>query len=183
MILNKTTQEQSAHFKASHIETPIGQMVAVADANRLYLLEFQDQYRTENELEQLGRKIGSTVMYGITAPLDLITKELNRYFAGTLQIFKTPVFFLGTSFQKLTWDALQEIPYGHTRSYAEIAAQIERPSAFRAVANANSKNKLVIIVPCHRIINADGKLGGYSAGLERKQWLINHERDISLAPF
>jgi len=103
--------------------------------------------------------------------------ELNQYFEDKLQSFQTPLTFLGTPFQKQVWEELLKIPAGETRSYSEIAIAIGRPSAFRAVAQANGANQLALIVPCHRVINADGQLGGYGGGLTRKKWLLDHERE------
>jgi AraC family transcriptional regulator of adaptative response/methylated-DNA-[protein]-cysteine methyltransferase len=98
------------------------------------------------------------------------------YFDGNLTEFKTPLFFLGSSFQKQVWEALRKIPFGQTRSYAEMATFIGKPSAFRAVANANGANQLAIVVPCHRVINTNGDLAGYGGGIARKKWLIHHEQ-------
>jgi AraC family transcriptional regulator of adaptative response/methylated-DNA-[protein]-cysteine methyltransferase len=103
---------------------------------------------------------------------------LDNYFAGKLKQFKTPIFWSGSVFQKIVWDALVRIPYGETRSYADVAASLGKPSAFRAVANANGANPLAIVVPCHRVINTDGGLGGYGGGLARKKWLIDHEKQL-----
>lgn len=101
--------------------------------------------------------------------------ELERYFTSQLQTFTTPLFLTGTPFQNAVWQTLQKIPYGHTRSYKEIAVELAKPTAFRAVAQANAANMLSIIIPCHRVINSDQKMGGYSGGLARKEWLLTHE--------
>lgn len=103
-------------------------------------------------------------------------QELDSYFAGILKQFKTPLALIGTPFQLKVWAAVQEIPYGQTRSYAEIACAIGRPKAVRAVANAISANPIWIMVPCHRVIRSSGGLGGYAGGIERKKWLLAHER-------
>lgn len=109
------------------------------------------------------------------SPLDSIKIELFEYFNGQRTEFKTPLHIFGTDFRCRVWDALIKIPYGETRSYSDQAKAIEQPSACRAVANANGANRFAIVIPCHRIINRDGKLGGYAWGLERKAWLLEHE--------
>jgi methylated-DNA-[protein]-cysteine S-methyltransferase len=109
-------------------------------------------------------------------------EQLHEYFAGTRRAFDLPLEPAGTPFQKLAWDALLTIPYGETRSYGEQAAKIGRPHASRAVGAANGKNPISIIIPCHRVIGASGKLTGYGGGLPMKQWLLEHER-ASVQPY
>ncbi len=101
--------------------------------------------------------------------------QLNEYFEGKRQVFDLNLNPQGTDFQKTVWDALLTIPYGKTMSYLELSKQLGDVKAIRAVANANGKNPLWIIVPCHRIIGTDGNLTGYAGGLHRKQWLLEHE--------
>jgi methylated-DNA-[protein]-cysteine S-methyltransferase len=102
-------------------------------------------------------------------------RQLDAYFAGTLKTFDLPLCMNATPFTLEVWRALQGIPYAETLSYADVAERIGRRGAHRAVGNANGRNPFVIVVPCHRVIAAQGKLGGYSAGLERKVWLLTHE--------
>lgn len=102
-------------------------------------------------------------------------RQLTEYFAGTRHAFDLPLAPQGTPFQRLAWEALQQIPYGQTRSYQEQAAAIGRPAAVRAIGTANGRNPLSIIVPCHRVIGANGSLTGYGGGLGAKQWLLAHE--------
>ena len=159
------------------IDTPLGQMIAIADEHVLYILEFSDrQNRIERAIKQLSTTTKIIVTPGNTIITELIKAELDAYFKGSLKKFKTPLHTQGTSFQKSAWTNLQNIPYGQTKSYAEQAIVVGNKSAFRAVANANGANKLSIIIPCHRIINSNGKLGGYGGGIERKQWLLNFEK-------
>ncbi len=103
-------------------------------------------------------------------------RELSAYFGGRLKDFGIPVKPVGTPFQMKVWNALCEIPYGETRSYKEIAEAIGSPKAFRAVGMANNSNPIWVIIPCHRVIGADGSLVGYGGGLEVKEWLLNLER-------
>lgn len=167
--------KQNNVLKAHYIDTYLGLMVAVADEKVLYILEFFDKKCLEYEIKQLCVKIKSGITIGKTVPIISIEKELELYFKGRLRVFKTSVYFLGTSFQKIVWNNLKDIPYGETRSYLDQAKVMNKTSACRAVANANGANQLAIIIPCHRVIRRDGNLGGYSAGIQRKQWLIEHE--------
>ena len=152
-------------------------MLAISDDEALYLLEFVGRRGLEREIERLRLKTKSAIIPGRTRPIDLIEAELDSYFKGNIKSFKTPIHLLGTPFQKVAWNALIQIPYGETRSYSDQAVAINKPSAFRAVANANGANQLAILIPCHRIINSNGDLGGYGGGIERKKWLIEHERN------
>jgi len=101
--------------------------------------------------------------------------QLEEYFQGKRKVFDVPIQFIGTPFQIKVWKALMKIPYGETRSYREIAESIGHPGAVRAVGSANGKNRIPIIVPCHRVINTAGGLGGYGGGLSRKKMLLNLE--------
>jgi AraC family transcriptional regulator, regulatory protein of adaptative response / methylated-DNA-[protein]-cysteine methyltransferase len=163
-------------LKSSWLTTPLGPMLAIADEHALYLLEFAERRNLERELKQLPIKTGTTIIPGRTQPIDSIEQELTLYFAGSLKEFKTPVHLLGSPFQQSVWNTLITIPYGHTASYAQEATAMGKPSAHRAVANANGANQLAIIIPCHRIVQSNGKLGGYGGGIARKQWLLDHEK-------
>ena len=161
---------------ATWIDTPLGSMVAITDKEFLYLLEFVDRRGLEREVERLRQKLKIGIIPGRTPITTQIETELSAYFSGKSYQFHTPCFLLGSDFEKSVWKALQAIPVGQTCSYLDIAKTIDNPSAFRAVATANGKNQLALIIPCHRVINENGKLGGYGGGLNRKQWLINHEK-------
>lgn len=103
-------------------------------------------------------------------------KELDEYFAGHRQKFDVAVELEGTDFQKSVWVQLKNIPYGNTSSYGDIAKRIKNPNSFRAVGLANNRNKISIILPCHRVIGSDGSMVGYGGGLWRKEWLLEHEQ-------
>lgn len=103
-------------------------------------------------------------------------KQLEEYFAGKRKTFDLPLAPKGTDFQQRVWKALQEIPYGETRTYGEIAAAVGNPKAARAVGMANNRNPIGIIVPCHRVVGANGKLVGYAGGMEKKEWLLELEK-------
>lgn len=163
-------------LKASWLDTKLGPMLAIANDEALYLLEFVERRGLEREIECLRKRMKCPIIPGLTEPIRLIEKELGAYFEGKRQDFKTPLFLLGSPFQKLVWEELMKIPPGKTRSYAEIAMAIGKPTAYRAVANANGANQLAIVIPCHRVINSNGELGGYGGGIARKKWLIDLEK-------
>ena len=159
---------------SSWLDSPLGPMLAMANENALYLLEFRERRGIERELTKLRKE--HEIIEGSNSIIASIKNELKAYCDGTLSEFKTPIKILGTPFQIQVWDALLKIPFGETRSYLEQASVIAKPSACRAVANANGANQLAIIIPCHRIINHNGGLGGYGGGLSKKSWLLEHEK-------
>jgi methylated-DNA-[protein]-cysteine S-methyltransferase len=112
------------------------------------------------------------------APFEQVVQQLKEYFAGKRRRFDVPLALAGTEFQKRVWGALQTIAFGETKSYGQLAAALGDPNASRAVGTANSKNPVAIIVPCHRVIGANGDLVGYNGGVEVKKWLLNHESKI-----
>lgn len=161
-------------LSASWLDTPLGPMLAIADDAALVLLEFVDRRGLESELKRLREH--SSIVPGRTEPLGSIERELGEYFAGSRHHFETPVRLGGTPFQRTVWERLRTIEPGATVSYGELARSVGRPTAVRAVAQANGANQLAIVIPCHRVITADGQLGGYAGGIPRKQWLLDHER-------
>lgn len=169
------TRTQHLILKAAWLDTKLGPMIAIADENGLYLLEFVDRRGLEREVKQLRKKLNAAIIPGETSIIKSISDEITHYFNGTNILFKTPVHLIGSPFQKKVWQELRKIPPGETRSYLEIAKLINAPAACRAVARANGANPLAIIVPCHRVINSNGEIGGYGGGVARKQWLLEHE--------
>lgn len=161
---------------ADWFETPLGPMVAVADQTHLHLLEFHDRKALQAELENLQRKTRSSVAAGRTPAIEQIDAELRAYFDGQSANFKTPLA-LGnsTAFERAVWAKLREIPVGERRAYGDLAREMENPQLVRAVGRANGANQLAIVIPCHRVVGADGSLTGYGGGLWRKQWLLRHE--------
>nr|MBA3536098.1 bifunctional transcriptional activator/DNA repair protein Ada [Tatlockia sp.] len=139
-------------LKASWLDTKLGPMIAIASDSALYLLEFVDRRGLEREVERLRKRTKSAIIPGKTRPISSIEKELASYFEGNLKEFHTPLYLLGSPFQKQVWEELKKIPFGETLSYLEIAKVIKQPSSFRAVAQANGANQLAIIIPCHRVI-------------------------------
>lgn len=161
------------------INNPLGTLFAVAEPGGILRLDFLDQ-----PLDELGIRT-RMVKYGLMDEisferitwLDELEQQLEEYFQGKRQQFDLPLLLRGTTFQRKVWDALLTIPYGTTISYGELAIKVEQASIkySRAVANANSRNPISILVPCHRVIGADGSLTGYAGGLWRKQALLSLE--------
>ena len=161
---------------ARRIDTPLGKMLALADGRGLRLLEFVDRRGLEREIAVLRRRLRCAVVPGTNAVLDATETQLRRYFAGEDLAFDLPLAPVGSPFYQGVWAALRRIPAGVTRSYGELAAEIGRPGANRAVGQANGGNMLSLVIPCHRVIGSDGSLTGYGGGLWRKQRLLDHER-------
>ncbi|MBS1518675.1 MAG: bifunctional transcriptional activator/DNA repair protein Ada [Bacteroidetes bacterium] len=156
--------------------TPLGPMMAVATEKGLCLLEFTDRRMLETQLKNLEKHYRSKIFPGKSKFFPETEKQMNEYFAGKRKDFDVPLVMTGSDFQKSVWKILQTIPYGQTRSYKKQAELLGNPKAVRAVANANGKNGIAIMIPCHRVIGEDGKLTGYGGGLWRKKWLIDLEK-------
>ncbi|MGH7241805.1 MAG: bifunctional transcriptional activator/DNA repair enzyme AdaA [Phycisphaerales bacterium] len=164
---------------AKWMTTPLGPMLAVACDDGLCLLEFVDRRAIEKQIKVLRRRFNSHVVPGEHAMLDRTQKELERYFAGKSNRLNIPLAAPGTDFQMRVWDALRQIPPGETRSYGQVAKEMGAPTAVRAVARSNGDNRLAIVIPCHRVIGADGSPTGYAGGIWRKEWLLNHEKQMA----
>jgi AraC family transcriptional regulator of adaptative response/methylated-DNA-[protein]-cysteine methyltransferase len=154
------------------IDTPLGPMIAGATDAGLCLLEFADRRMLETQVKRLQRLLRQPLLPGEHPHVTHAREELSRYFAGSLHSFSVPLVFRGTPFEERVWRELVRIPYGETRSYADLARLVEAPGAQRAVGRANGMNRIAIVIPCHRVVNSDGKLGGYGGGLWRKHWLL-----------
>jgi AraC family transcriptional regulator of adaptative response/methylated-DNA-[protein]-cysteine methyltransferase len=160
------------------LETPLGPMVVVADRHTVHLLEFADRNALARELQALNAGSKGGIGLGRTPLVDLLERELNAYFDGRSAEFTVRLALHGSDFAKSVWRSLRAIPAGETRSYSDIARDIGRPTAIRAVARANGANQIAIVIPCHRVIGADNSLTGYGGGLWRKQKLIEIERQF-----
>lgn len=163
---------------AQWLDTPIGAMLAVVDDTGVHLLEFAERAALPAEIARLRTRVGP-ICFGNSPVLEELTRQIECYFSGRSDSFDIEVVQRGTAFETGVWEALRRIPSGSTRSYGEIARLIERPDAPRAVARANGANQVAIIVPCHRVIGADGSLTGYGGKLWRKKWLLEHERRMT----
>ncbi|TXR49232.1 methylated-DNA--[protein]-cysteine S-methyltransferase [Phyllobacterium endophyticum] len=160
------------------VETPIGPMIAMAGDEGLSLLEFHDRPALPLEVEELEKRYGYLIENGDNVVLDQVTREVSAYFAGTLTTFETPLATPGMPFQLQIWESLRAIPYGETRTYGGIARELGRPGSSRAVGAANGQNRIAIVVPCHRVIGADGSLTGYGGGKRRKRFLLDLEHRV-----
>jgi O-6-methylguanine DNA methyltransferase len=158
------TRADSNSLQIAWIESPVGLLRAGASDTALHLLEFAAADSTQ------------ALPSASTPLLEQTRRELAEYFAGTRRRFEVPVSFPGSPFQERVWTALCSIGYGERISYLEQSRRVGDEKAIRAVAQANGQNPIAIIVPCHRVINSDGKLGGYGGGLLRKQFLLDLER-------
>lgn len=174
-----------ASLQASWFHTPLGAMIAVSDQRCLHLLEFSDRKALPTELRRLCPSIAPTgfdnrfaVGFGKPPPAEQVEAELNDYFRLRSDVFNVSLAMHGTAFTRSVWCELQAIPAGKTCSYSDVALAVGRPAAVRAVARANGANQIAIVIPCHRVIGADGSLTGYGGGLWRKQKLIELERQF-----
>ena len=147
--------------KVLYYDSPIGLVEIHSEKEKIVELNFKESkgYQEESNSVLLKAK-----------------KQLDEYFKGERKAFELPLRIEGTEFQKNVWEQLLKIPYGNTLSYKKVAEAIGNDKAYRAVGNANNKNSIPIIIPCHRVIASNGDLGGYGAGIWRKKWLLQHER-------
>ena len=171
----------TACLKVAWIESPLGPLVAAANEEGICLLEFTDRRMLEAQFRTLRRLFKCAVVPGRNAHIQKLQSELDAYFAGRLKAFTVPLVYPGTPFQRRVWEELLRIPHGATRSYEEMAAAAGSPGACRAAGTANGMNRIAILIPCHRVVNKDGKLGGYGGGLWRKQRLLDLERGAALS--
>ncbi|MAW59273.1 MAG: XRE family transcriptional regulator [Planctomycetes bacterium] len=161
------------------LSTPLGTMLAAATEEELVFLEFHDRRAMEAQIQTLARRMQAHFVPGDNAVLQQTAGELEEYFAGTRARFELPLAWPGSDWERAVWEQLLAIPCGETRSYAQIAAALGRPGASRAVGTANGRNRLGIVIPCHRVVRADGSLSGYGGGVWRKRALLDHEARYS----
>jgi O-6-methylguanine DNA methyltransferase len=158
------------------LPTPLGPMVAAATTRGVCLLEFAEPDRLEKQLEALRRGSRLVLARGESDHLEELRTEIAAYFAGGRRSFEVAVDARGTPFQQRVWAELRRIPFGETRSYASVARALSCPGGVRAVGQANGRNPVAIVLPCHRVVNAGGGLGGYGGGLWRKRRLLALEQ-------
>lgn len=158
------------------IQTPLKLVFAASFRNELILFVPYEEEFINKKLQAFKNFLKANEILEDKNSFRNLQTQIDEYFSKKREIFTIPLKLIGTSFQIKTWEALLKIPYGKTISYKEEAKMIENEKAFRAVANANGKNNLSIIVPFHRVISADGKIGGYTGGVEIKEFLINLEK-------
>jgi O-6-methylguanine DNA methyltransferase len=167
----------AAAIAVDWVDSPVGPLLLGATDDAIVVLEFASTDQLQAQLERLRKHFERPLQY---APdqrlLGRLRAELAEYFAGSRREFDLPVHYRGSPFQERVWAALQQIPYGQTCSYAAIARTIGDPKSTRAVGAANGLNPIAIVIPCHRVVNANGELGGYGGGRWRKQVLLDLEQ-------
>jgi len=164
------------YIRIAWMETPLGPMAAGATARGICFLEFTDRRMLEVQLETLSRRFDLSIVPGENEIVARLRRELERYFSGRLKRFSVPLEYPGTEFQVRVWRALLDIPFGETRSYEDVARALGMPGAVRAVGHANGLNRIAIVIPCHRVVNKNGELGGYGGGIWRKKHLLALEQ-------
>ena len=152
------------------VETPIGILEIIGTEQVVQSILFVEREGTQSPESDIPNVLRQC------------REELDAYFRGKRMTFTFPTEQIGTTFQHDVWDALQTIPYAETASYRELAERVKRPTAVRAVGATNGRNKLSIVVPCHRVIGSNGKLTGYAGGIWRKEWLLQHEKQVAHQP-
>jgi methylated-DNA-[protein]-cysteine S-methyltransferase len=155
-----------------YVESPIGRLMLTTDGTALTGL-YMNLYR--NKPSKLPGVGDDWIQNATIDPLPAAARQLKEYFAGKRREFDLPLHMNGTEFQQRVWRELTKIPFGETRSYGQLAKRLNNPNGSRAVGLANGRNPIAIIVPCHRVIGADGSLTGFGGGLDRKEWLLTHE--------
>lgn len=176
METTKNNEKRIIHL--IHLDTELGEMIAATTEQGICMFEFADYKLIELELRQLSQQFKAPLVEGDPSHphFQTLRLQLEEYFNGTRKAFDIPLDLVGTEFQKSVWRSLLLIPYGTTTTYGKQAVLIGKPSSVRAVANANGKNKISILLPCHRVIGADGSLTGYGGGLWRKEKLLALEK-------
>jgi len=159
-----------------YFKTPVGEMVLGSYDNKLCLANWSDKKKSDRTNNRLKKSLNAVFVEESSEIIYETIKQLDEYFIGERQHFDIPLLMVGTVFQKSVWNALLQIPFRKTASYAEQAKRIGNEKAVRAVANANAANAISILIPCHRIIGSDGKLTGYAGGLDTKQKLLALEK-------
>lgn len=185
ILLEFSKKDQNNELAAAIIDTPIGELVTVGNEKSIYMLQVLQKESLYLQLKRIADHTKSYMISGRTKAIDMLERELTDYFNGTLEVFTTPIQMFGTDFQVQVWKALRKIPFGKQISYAQLAenVQAERPKTsagapVRAVGTANGANRIMIVIPCHRVINKNGKLGGFSCGIEKKRLLLDLENKL-----
>jgi methylated-DNA-[protein]-cysteine S-methyltransferase len=155
-----------------YVDSPIGRLMLTSDGTALTGL-YMNLYR--NKPAKLPDLNGDWVQNPTIDPFSSAARQLKEYFAGFRREFNLPLRMQGTEFQQRVWRELTKIPFGETRSYGQLAKRLNNPNGSRAVGLANGRNPIAIIIPCHRVIGADGSLTGFGGGIDRKEWLLTHE--------
>ena len=164
--------DRQGAIRLGWMETAIGPMLAGSREGRLILLEFTSRPRMQTQIDTLRKRFKAGFLPEEDAVIKQTRRELDEYFAGRRRDFTIPLDYPGTPFESKVWTELLKIPYGETRSYEQLAEITSSKGAVRAVGSANGRNRIAIVIPCHRVVNKSGALGGYGGGLWRKQTLL-----------
>jgi len=174
--VNDTTAAVPAIVALDWRESPVGPLITAATDDAVCLLSFSDRPRLASRMESLKARHAGSLRAARSAVLEALHVQLDEYFAGGRHEFDLPLVYPGSDFQQRVWSTLLQIPYGRTWSYLDVAVRVADVTATRAVGAANGANPIAIVIPCHRVINANGDLGGYGGGLWRKEILLDLER-------
>lgn len=173
-VPDRLVQGKALYYR--YLDSPVGPMIAMASEKGVILLEFLDTFSTiDKEITDLRTRYGFYLSGQDHSHLTAVQAQMNDYFAGRRQQFDLPLDAPGTTFDETVWAHLQRIPYGRTCSYGDLARDIGNGAHARIVGSANHRNRISIVIPCHRVIGADGSLTGYGGGLPRKRWLLEFE--------
>jgi len=162
--------------------TPHGELKLASYDSKLIMCDWHFRKKRDTIDQRLQKNLKESFQKNDDETLALTRQQLNEYFTADRLIFELPLALIGTEFQKKVWQGLMTIPFGETLSYRQLATQLSKPNATRAVANANAANALSIIIPCHRVINTNGALGGYAGGLSTKKSLLHFEHKTKNTP-
>jgi O-6-methylguanine DNA methyltransferase len=175
-LVSAACEDGSDPLALQWLASPVGPLLIGAAKDALMLLEFSETDQLDVQLTRIRKHFGRSLVRADNPILDRLRNQLAEYFAGSRRAFDMPLRFRGSAFQERVWTDLQAIPYGETCSYGAIAKRLGDPGAMRAVGAANGVNPIAIVIPCHRVVNANGELGGYGGGLWRKRILLDLER-------
>ena len=178
--MRKYEPEKKNIIATTVFRTPLGNMFCAATQKGICILSFYGKSDIKKQLEKVKKFFNAEAIPAHNKHFDCLEKELAEYFEGKRKEFTVPLQLVGTAFQQDVWKILMKIPYGETISYKDQAQLLKNPKAIRAVGTANGKNMIAIIIPCHRIINTNGKLGGYAGGLENKKTLLQLENNHTM---
>jgi O-6-methylguanine DNA methyltransferase len=175
-LVSTVAEDGSEPVALQWLASPVGPLLIGATSDALSLLEFSETDQLDVQLPRIRKHFARSVVRAESPILDRLRQQLEEYFAGTRRAFDLPLRYRGSAFQERVWTDLQAIPYGETCSYGAIAKRLGDAGAMRAVGAANGANPIAIVIPCHRVVNANGELGGYGGGLWRKRILLDLER-------
>ncbi|UCE67547.1 MAG: methylated-DNA--[protein]-cysteine S-methyltransferase [Candidatus Zixiibacteriota bacterium] len=171
-------RNQDKVLNYTEIKSPLGGIILGERNGKICMTDFKGGSRAKNALKFLAKKHGAKLNRRETPTLKNAKKQLSLYFSGKLSKFDLPLEYAGTGFQETIWKQLMKIPFGRTVNYGAVAEKTGNPKAARAAGAAIGKNRISIIIPCHRVIGKNGSLTGFGGGLRKKEWLLKHERAI-----